>query len=94
MIAGTAAPNEAIPRNGDRVVGKIGHVIERERIVAAALGSALLEGAEPGPEARQQLARWAASDADVAELEQLALDASRGVHQSAVPPLPTHQSGK
>jgi hypothetical protein len=62
-------------------------VIERERIVAAALGSALLEGAEPGPEVRQRLARWAAGDADVAELEQLALDASRGVDRPAVPAL-------
>jgi hypothetical protein len=61
-------------------------VVDRERIVAAALGSARLEDADPGPEVRDELARWAAGDVDADALDQLALDAARGVKRSAVPP--------
>lgn len=61
-------------------------VVDRERIVAAALGSARLEDADPGPEVRDELARWVAGDGDAETLDQLARDAARGEKESAVPP--------
>jgi len=73
------------PAAGRRSTGTIGDVVERERIVAAALGSAHLEDADPGPEVREELARWAAGNGDADALDQLALDAARGAKKSVVP---------
>jgi hypothetical protein len=73
------------PAAARRTAGKMSRVVDRERIVAAALGSARLEDADPGPEVRDELAQWAASDGDVDALEQLAVDAASGAKKSAVP---------
>ena len=61
-------------------------MVDRERIVAAGLGSARLEDADPGPEVREELARWAAGEGDSDALDPLAVDAARGAKESAVPP--------
>jgi hypothetical protein len=74
------------PAAGRRTAGRIVDVIDRERIVAAALGSARLEDADPGPEVREELARWAAGDGDADALDQLARDAARGADEAASPP--------
>lgn len=62
-----------------RTAGKLTEMVDRIRIVAAALGSAHLEDADPGPEVRDELARWVAGDADADALDKLALDAARDV---------------